>query len=93
MESQAARRYRESIFAVWQKIIHKEASDTTQVRQARWSPENTVCFVSAYRIMFEKAEEHTGLTNKKERNSMKKRRMKAEKTNIIGFIIYIYIYI
>ena len=37
------------------------------------------CLISAYRIRFEQAEEHTGLTDKEERKTKKKRRMKAEK--------------
>ena len=36
------------------------------------------CLVSAYRIRFEQAEEHTGLTGKEERKTMKRRRMKTE---------------
>ena len=37
------------------------------------------CVISAYQIRFEQAEEHTGLTEREERKTMKKRRMKTEK--------------
>ena len=37
------------------------------------------CLVIAYRIRSEQAEEYTGLTDKEERKTMKKRRMKTEK--------------
>ena len=42
------------------------------------SPGNVECLVSVYRIRFEQAEEHTGLIDKEERKTMKKRRMKTE---------------
>ena len=54
----------------------------------RKSSGNVECLVSAYRIRFEQAEEHTGLTDKEERKTMKKRRMKTEKSSIVGLIIY-----
>ena len=51
---------------------------TSTVATNRKSPGNVECLISAYRIRFEQAEEHTRLTNKEERKTMKKRRMKTE---------------
>ena len=56
-----------------------------QVRRARWKkgklPRSVECLVSAYRIRFEQAEECTGLADKEERKTMKKRMMRTDTIN------------
>ena len=60
----------------------EKASNTMHIRRALWKQnerrQGMWCLVSAYMIRFEQAE-HTGLTDKEERKTMKKRRMKTKK--------------
>ena len=55
------------------------AITTSLVETKQKLPGNVECLVSAYRIKFEQTEEHSGLTDKEERKTMKKRKMKTEK--------------
>ena len=84
--------------------LHSVAEDHTQskklavlrstmstVETKQKLPGNVECRVIAYKIRFEQAEEHTGLTDKEERKTMKKRRMRTEeiKHDRVDYILHL----
>ncbi len=75
------------------KLALHYASTISTLETKQKSPGNVECLISAYKIRFEQAKEHTGLINKEERKTMKKMGIKIEKIKqkIIALIIYSYI--
>ena len=61
------------------------------IETKRTSPGNVEGLVSVYRIRFEQAEEHTGLTDKEERKTMKKRIIKTQaiKHYMVDYILHL----